>query len=130
MRLTKKELIDSMDHSMCFGDRLVGKSMYAKMVQELCEYKDIEEELGIDLITLFKALREKGIWIKNSTNAIFNLKPMYIKVEIDCDEPLLASIVLKELYYEDLDGVMDTTGQEWFMDDYGKTWALTKEELL
>jgi hypothetical protein len=25
---------------------------------------------------------------------------------------------------------MDTTGQEWFMDDYGKTWALTKEELL
>ena len=100
------------------------------VLSKLGQLEDIEDELGVDLITLFKALREKGIWIKNSANTILHLEPMYIKVEIDCDKPLLGSIVLKELYFEDLDGVMDTTGEEWFMDEYGKTWALTKEELL
>lgn len=100
-----------------------------KHINKLGQIEDIEEELGIDLIMLFRALRKNGIWIKSSVNTVFHLEPSYIKVEIDCDKPLIASIVLKELYFEDLDGVMDTTGEEWFMEDYGETWALTREEL-
>ena len=56
-RLAKKNLINTINHTMCSGSRLVGKKMFAQIITELCEYKTIEEELGIDLITLFSALK-------------------------------------------------------------------------
>ena len=98
------------------------------ILNKLGKLEDIEEELGIDLITLFKALRENGIWVRWN-NQIVNIEPDYLRVEIDCSKPLIGSIKIQELYFEDLDWVMDTTGKEWFMCEYGKTWALTKEEL-
>ena len=50
-RLTNKELhiVDDMN----------------KALNKLCKLEDIEEELGIDLITLFKALKE-GIFINDN----------------------------------------------------------------
>lgn len=95
---------------------------------KLGQLEDIEEELDIDLITLFKALREKGIWIMWN-DQIVNVEPHHLRVEIDCSKPLIGSIKIQELYFEDLDCVMDTTGEEWFMDDYGKTWSLDKQTL-
>ena len=100
----------------------------ARDLNKLSQLEDIEKELGIDLITLFKGLRETGIWVKRD-NEIIHIEPLYIKVEMDCVRPLIGSITLKELYFEDLDYIMDTTGYEWYVEDYGKTWALTKEEL-
>lgn len=57
MRLIKKELTRVINQQKFFGSRLVGKKMFVQIIKELCEYKDIEEELGINLITLFKALK-------------------------------------------------------------------------
>lgn len=72
---------------------------------ELKQYRDIEEELGFDLITLFKALKE-GIYDKH----------------IHYDNVCLLG---DKIYACPLD-IFDTS---WYLKDYGKTWALTKEEL-
>lgn len=81
--------------------------------QKLGQLEDIEDELGIDLITLFKALKN-GIWIYD-TNGIG--MPTYIfKKGLSfnyCKQPSIQ-------YYDRL----------FYLEDYGKTWVLTKEELL
>lgn len=73
---------------------------------KLGELEDIEEELGIDLITLFKALKQGYVWYDNEK---FKIECLYIKPRI-------------HLYVTDGVGAC-------YMEDYGKTWALTKEEL-
>ena len=80
-------------------------------VDKLGQLEDIEEELGIDLVTLFKAL--KGIYIK--PNNIYVGSPYLCFAENENRE--------LEFQFK----VVDT----WYkVKDYGKTWALTKEELL
>lgn len=65
----------------------------------------LEEELGIDLLTLFKALKQNFVYVKDRNGLIeknngFNL----------CGYEMWSQIKLNPI-------------------DYGKTWALTKEEL-
>ena len=77
------------------------------------EIKTIEEELGIDLITLFKALKN-GAYI-----------------------PFYGQVVSLDRYKIDIANkrfiAKHFNGNEWEealdFKDYGKTWALTKEEL-
>lgn len=115
MRLTKKELMSAINQPMCFGSRLVGKKMFAQIIKELCEYKTIEEELGIDLITYFKIKKAKSVIVKelghdtsvmlvrNSNDNISVCYKGFVNIP-ECDVTL-------------------------YFKDYGKTWALTKEEL-
>ena len=79
--------------------------------EKLCQLEDIEEELGIDLITLFKALKN-GVYFEND-------KKHHI-VALD-----LGSSSNYRLSYEIIDGLFESV----YAKDYGKTWALTKEEL-
>ena len=81
-----------------------------ELEQKLGQLEDIEEELGIDLTTLFKALKD-GAYFKDffggekykpATRCIHNVLGGYAFV-----------IEPKAFYFK----------------DYGKTWALTKEEL-
>lgn len=77
---------------------------------KLGQLEDIEEELEIDLVTLFKAL--KGIYIK--PNNIYVGSPYLCFAENENRE--------LEFQFK----IVDT----WYkVKDYGKTWALTKEEL-
>lgn len=79
-------------------------------IKKLSDLEDIEEELGIDLITLFKAL--KGIYIKPNN--------IYVGSPYLC----LAENEKRELEFQFK--VVDT----WYkVKDYGKTWTLTGEEL-
>ena len=76
-------------------------------------YKDIEEELGIDLPKLFDCIRSgKGIWKRKygDGNELINTRCM-----LTCEFGYWR-VYDKETIYE--------------LKDYGKTWALTKEELL
>lgn len=80
--------------------------------RKLCQLEDIEEEIGIDLITLFKAL--KGIWIKDNDRTYYVGSPYLCFAENNKRE--------LEMQFR----VVDT----WFyIKNYGKTWALTREEL-
>lgn len=110
MRLTKEDIEQSIFNKHFIGARIVGKQMFATMCQELLEYKDIEKDLGIDLITLFKALKN-GIWVRRKyTNEIEFARFSHLGWEdiIEPDIPYLDVVEIK---------------------DFGKAWALTKEEL-
>ena len=86
-----------------------------KVCNKLGQLEDIEEQLGLDLIILFKALKS-GVYYKHD----FNNEIEYHKVR---------GIELQGLGVIDnlcSYGECDFTA---FYKDYGKTWAFTKEEL-
>ena len=78
-------------------------------IQKLAQLEDIEEELGIDLITLFKALKD-GVYYLDAQKKLrwCQAKNLVISQK--------ALRVYRHRYK--------------LFKDYGKTWALTKEELL
>jgi len=80
-------------------------------IDKLGQLEDIEDLLGIDLITLFKALKQGHIYIvKNS------------EIVMSCDYNLGLTGLTYDLFCKDIN--------KWLLvKDYGKTWALTKEEL-
>ena len=83
---------------------------------KLGQLEDIEEELGIDLITLHKALKD-GIYWKGTTcvdtkGIFFENKPK-INIRGKCLTNICFRKHLEVVYFK----------------DYGKTWALTREEL-
>ena len=93
------------------------------VLTKLKHYEDIEEELGIDLITLFKALKD-GIWTnqeqwygdeKQGKIRFFQVRLLLEENAIGCIHNSMwkGEEVIRTLYFK----------------DYGKTWALTKEEL-
>ena len=90
-----------------------------KDLDRLEEYSKIEEELGINLITLFKALKN-GFYHIDKNKHIYIMKPtkgnggaMNFYACLEC--------IIAE----------DTYGDQYIysLKDYGKVWALTKEEL-
>lgn len=88
---------------------------------------DIEKELGIDLVTVFRALKD-GIYYKNDEDEIEHFIPdNRCHLVLDCNGSVdglnywLLSIV---------NVVTNKYVDDFWLDKYGLTWALTKEELL
>jgi hypothetical protein len=86
-------------------------------IEQLClnklgQLEDIEEELGIDLITLFKALFN-GVYAKRYLDIVFVEKP-YLRTD-DKYKPYAIDFCHSDFTH--------------YLKDYGKTWALTREEL-
>ena len=91
---------------------------------KLGQLEDVEEELGIDLITLFKAMKtEVPLYYIDEDNNIIEFKCF-------CDE--------YSYHYKEIDLKHEAIGvytdvchleKHLYFKDYGKTWALTKEEL-
>ena len=82
------------------------KDIYCKLEQ----LENIEEELGVELTTLFKALRD-GVFI-NEDGSVYKDSIKSIEHWTDC-----WGFISND---EDI---------EVFFEDYGVTWALTFEEL-
>lgn len=90
-----------------------------KDLELLKQYKTIEEELGIDLITLIK------VW-----NAVLQREYLWTKYNNELDETNDIEIGddyngLVFIYFYWDSGKHLTL----YLKDYGKTWAFTKEEL-
>ena len=108
----------------------VDVNAYNLMLKDLDEYHKIEDELGIDLITLFKALKQETLFIKTAID---------IRETIKHGE----GWAMKSLMYEDGKLIIFTdilypnniTKKDWLtpirlqLEDYGKTWALDKNDL-
>ena len=105
------------------------KENYYDLVHKLGVLEDIEEENGLDLITLFKALKD-GFYIKYNDKIVHIFPDKHITINfwyktinvfippkffIDCK---------KGAYY-----LSETIDEEYWFKDYGETWALTREEL-
>ena len=99
-----------------------------ELLKDSMVYAEIEKEIGIDLITLFKALTN-GIWIKgvadaNSRNKIIFVRPTLYML----GKKLVVGFVIPYAKRTNKEG--NYFGTVRYFDGYGKTWALTKEELL
>lgn len=88
-------------------------------LNKLGHHEDIEEEFGIDLITLFKALKN-GIYTVNHSHGGY--EPIRVSLKIGGYGDLVTAYLIHPYDYDD--------GEYTYrLNDYGKTWALTKEEL-
>lgn len=109
---------------------------FYKAINKLGELEDIEDELGIDLIALFKAMKN-GIWSKGSfyddkisDTPTFIARPeislcgYYEEVNDDCETIKREENVWCIYTYD-----FELQIRQTMLKDYGKTWALTKEEL-
>ena len=97
-----------------------------RIFKKLGELENIEEELGIDLVILFRALKN-GIYgtmygetVDKLISDIIRIKPQNFKLCLHIGKPCL--------YY--IWGWPGPDSTSYYFKDYGKTWALTKEELL
>ena len=88
------------------------KENYYDLVYKLGVLEDIEDELELDLITLFKVLKQRFVYDNDQ-----------VKIEL-----LGLHIKSDELY---LYGFVENTMQAVYLrlKDYGKTWTITKEKL-
>lgn len=90
-----------------------------KIFEKLKELEDIEEELGIDLVTLFKALKN-GFYYKISFK---NIKTGKIDQEIKYTDYCY--------FYYDNNSIayfLATIDYQFYISSYGKDWTLTREE--
>ena len=80
-------------------------------LQKLGSLEDLEEEIGINLITLFKATHQ-GIWMKHNGAFYF-----FDNLIVDFKHKCLVQIVSSDEV------------ETFPFDSYGEDWALTREEL-
>lgn len=110
-RLTELETLTNGLNSMS----IVKVENQTQANQKLFVLEGIEEELGIDLVTLFKALHN-GVYILTRDDGIelryVRSVDLWSVFVISKENPLFS-------HYDTL----------YYFKDYGKTWALTKEEL-
>lgn len=93
--------------------------------KKLGQLEDIEEELGIDLITLFKALKN-GFYYRNPWS-----KDKEVVYASKCDVRSNWGLSVKNLTKTGWGFVLMSNRNTYLIpEDYGKTWALTREELL
>jgi hypothetical protein len=123
------------------GDYCAGDVNEWEITCKLGHLEDLEEELGIPLEVLFKALKE-GIWTKGGyyDSCYLDAEPQFVKgkyLQIGC--AWYSQYDKKDDNYEngfDEEDALCIFSMDWEeivyctrLKDYGKTWALTKEEL-
>lgn len=121
-RLTKK--VENYDKNYGYYDLNLTEDqvedtqkVFGACIEKLGKLEDIEEELGIDLLTLIKALTEQ-IYIRAKTE---EGKEIYVK----CNGKW--NFINKER--KCFDTYIDPHQRKFYFDDYGSVWALTEEEL-
>lgn len=84
------------------------------VLTKLKHFEDIEDEIDVDLEVLFKALKN-GFFVKKDT----------------INEGLISLVKAKDIRSIDLvtHNIFFNDKNLVFFENYGKTWALTKEEL-
>lgn len=89
------------------------------LLKDSIEYTDIEEQLGIDLKIILKVIMTMKVWaIKNG-----RIRRFYVTDIVSYKKILKGYITFGDTH----NGW--STEEEIKFEDYGKTWALTKEEL-
>lgn len=97
---------------------IVDAKEYYDMQRKLCEHDVLEKDVGVDLTTLFKALKN-GIWYKLQDGRL-----RYMQVALRLTQE---GWTLVEYYPMPTNVAIQLYNP---MHRYGIVWALTKEELL
>ena len=91
------------------------------LIQAKQDRKELEEYKKLNL-PLLKQILENGIWVKGEHNNFYHLSPTDMNIVIKEDY-----FIIQELYFEDLDCVMDTTGFELCSSDYKENFWLKED---
>lgn len=113
--MNSDKLLDNVKDYVMYGSQSYEKTIedIELIKEELQQYKAIEQELSIDLITLFKAFKN-GVYAYD-TVGFYKMKIVgYDNREKDC-----ITLFRNKQW----------CGQSYKLKDYGTTWALTKGEL-
>ena len=98
-------------------------------IHKLGQLEDVEEELEIDLITLYKALN-KGFYIKYNDKIVHIFPDKHITINFWYKT---INVFIPPKFFIDCkkgtDYLSEEIDEEYWFKDYGKTWALTKEDL-
>ena len=120
MRLTKRDT--SVFGNVDLADGLVSdEKTLALMRNKLADLEDIEDELGIDLIKKNQIEKSDFAYIRNGNNEIIKGKIISFHYKDKAFEVLCEK--------EEDDNNCSAVSVRCLILDYGKTWALTKEEL-
>lgn len=102
---------------------------YQDCVDKLGRLEDIEDELDIDIVTLFKALKD-GFYIKYNGEIVHIFPDKHITINFWYK---IINVFIPPKFFIDCkkgtNYLSETIDEEYWFEDYGKTWALTKEEL-
>lgn len=96
-----------------------------ELTDKLGQLEDIEDFIGIDLLTIIKALTN-GIYFKTAKHTGF-IKGN--KIRLASHLTYVISLEETKTLFTGLKIIFGQTGICLDSYDYGKTWALTKEEL-
>ena len=142
-RLTRKENKEwhyELDYHTIDGDHTALGDL--KFVNKLGRFEDIEEELGINLKTLLKVLKNRKIYVSKGycieAGDEYGIQG-YVEIE-SIDYTQISQKELKKVeYFKDYANLWvlvfniydDYSSYPYLirLKDYGKTWALTKGEL-
>ena len=128
-RLTKKN--NGTGSWTQFGDKYLPAHniKHKQCVNKLGQLEDIEEENGIDLITLFKSLKD-GFYIKYNDKIVHIFPDKHITINFWYKT---INVFIPPKFFIDCkkgtDYLSETIDEEYRFKDYGKTFALTREEL-
>ena len=129
--MTSKEALSDLSF-LAIGDEnhtIKCKETIEKDLDQLEEYRKIEEELGIDLITLFKALKD-GFYIKYNGEIVHIFPDKHITINFWYK---IINVFIPPKFFIDCkkgtNYLSKTIDEEYWFKDYGKDWALTKEKL-
>ena len=115
------------DHDIMRGN--LGRITDDMIFNKLGQLEDIEEENGIDLITLFKALKD-GFYIKYNDKIVHIFPDKHITINFWYKT---INVFIPPKFFIDCkkgtDYLSETIDEEYWFKDYGITWAITKEEL-
>ena len=111
MRITEKK--ENGFYELKKGQEIYGEEDGIRLVQIVGEYEDIEEKLGINLIKFITAL----------TSDVY----LYHNGELVKCEQVPCLLCFDGKYCLEYHFEFDV--EQVYLKDYGKTWALTREEL-
>lgn len=123
MRLTEKT--KNGFYELKKGQEIYGEENGIRLVQIIGQLEDFEEELGIDLLTLFKALKN-GIYVKQGNR----IKRTHWCISLNANGMYGERETHYWFAYRVNGFDFPDTYEKLKLSDYGKTWALTGEELL
>lgn len=134
-----KRLTDDKTRLYFAGGRTTGKQIDVKMFNKLHDLEDIEADLDIDLLTLYNA-EEYGFYYIKDDKIAFCRWCIRIGRKLIETQPCYAvkRVTLESCYYGDVEEIEPVEDAHYFswkscvfveLSDYGKTWALTREEL-
>ena len=126
-RLTEKEITKGTIIGKWFKDlhAIVGASDAKAIYLKLKQFEDIEEKYSIDLIKLLQALDNNGAYF-------IHVKSNFQKEIVFSKQIRISSLRDGDYFLDKGKKSKDIDNYTWrpfWIESYGKTWALTKEEL-